>query len=92
MFPNITRWAQKLIRLTEDTHSIFFDPRFLSCSALKKYIYFGQVAYERCATNLHTISMSQAKLVQIKLNSSFIGTDKTLGTLIEHKGQPTLNL
>ena len=72
MFPHITYWALKLIRLTEDSHSMFFDPKFLSYSALKKYIYSGQLAYETCATNLDTISMSQAKVVQIKLYSSFI--------------------
>ena len=67
MFPNITYRAIKLIRLTEDSHSMFFDPRFLSYSALKYYSYSGQLAYETCVTNLHTISMSQEKVVQIKL-------------------------
>ena len=62
MFPNIAYWGLKLIRLAEDSHSMFFDPRFLS----------GQLAYETCSTNLHTISMSQEKVVQIKLYSSFI--------------------
>ena len=73
MFPNITYWALKLIRLTEDSHSMFFDPRFLSYSALKDiYLVRSIPGYEACATNLHTISMSQAKVVQIKLYSSFI--------------------
>ena len=40
---------------------------FLFCSTLKKYVYSGQLAYETCETNLHTISMLQAKIVQIKL-------------------------
>ena len=39
MFPNITYWALKLIRLTEDSHSMFSHPRFLSYSAVKKYIF-----------------------------------------------------
>ena len=43
MFPHITYWALKLIRLTEACHSMFFDPKFLSYSALKKYIYSGQL-------------------------------------------------
>ena len=74
MFPNITYWALKLIRLTEDSHSMFFDPRFFSYSPLKLYSYSGQLAYSTGATNLHTIltiSMSQEKVVQIKLYSSF---------------------
>ena len=72
MFPNITFWALKLISLTEDSHSMFFDPRFRSYSPLNIYYsYSGQLAYETCATNLHTISMSQEKVVQIKLYSSF---------------------
>ena len=52
---------------------MFFDPRYLSYSALKNTaIYPGQLAYETCATHLHTISMPQAKVRQIKLYSSFI--------------------
>ena len=72
MFPNITYWALKLIRPTEDGHPMFFDPRFLSYSALKWYSDSGQLAYETRATNLHTISMLQKKVLQIKLYSSFI--------------------
>ena len=36
MFLNITYWSLKLIRLTNDSHSMFSDPRFLSYSALMK--------------------------------------------------------
>ena len=35
MFPNVTYWALKLVRLTENSQSMFFDPIFLSYSALK---------------------------------------------------------
>ena len=72
VLPNNTYWALKLIRLTEKSHSMSFWSHiaFLFCSW--KYFYFGQLAYEICTTNLHTISMSQAKAVQTKPNSSFI--------------------
>ena len=77
MFPNITYWALKLIRLTEDSHSMFFDPRFLSYSALKQYSYSGQLAYEICATNYFAYHFDVAgKVVQIKLYSSFILSKK----------------
>ena len=72
VFPNITYWALKLVRLTENSQSMFFDPIFLSYSALKNMFIFGQLAFETCTTNLHSISMSQAKKVQTKLYSSFI--------------------
>ena len=49
-----------------------FEIFFLLCSKIIYSSYSGQLAYETCATNLHTISMSQEKVVQIILYSSFI--------------------
>ena len=54
------------------SHSMFFDPRFHSYSALKICRYSGQLAYETWETNFHTILMSKAKVVQTKLYRSFI--------------------
>ena len=59
MFPNVTRWAQKLIRLTEDSHSIFFDPRFLSYSALKKiYLFWSISLREICDKFSHNFDVA----------------------------------
>ena len=44
MFPNITYWALKLIRLTEDSYWMFFDSRFLSYSALKNIYSFRSIS------------------------------------------------
>ena len=45
---------------------------FLFCSKIIYLFRSITLAYETCATNLHTTSMSQEKEVQIKLYSSFI--------------------
>ena len=55
------------------SHSMFFDPRFHSYSALKIWRYSGNMGnYETWETNFHTILMSKAKVVQTKLYRSFI--------------------
>ena len=47
MFSNMTRWAVKLIRLTEDSHSMFFDLIFLLYSALKQINLFWSISLRK---------------------------------------------
>ena len=76
MFPNITYWALKLIRLTEASHSMFFDPKFLSYSYSCE---FGASSFDLNFRGFHqpvTTPRLHFKLLQFSLKIKYLGTLK----------------